>query len=148
MNRPIALLSALLLGVAPIAALAQSQIQHQPPSTAPQSSGAPAAQQPMQNNQQPGPDDSDVGPNAQGNPGESKPGTAGALNPATAEKSPQQVQQVQEALNQSGEQVKVDGIWGPRTSQALRVFQQKNGLQPSGQLDDQTMQKLNIASGD
>ena len=61
--------------------------------------------------------------------------------------SSDQVRKVQSALKDNGEHVKVDGIWGPRTSQALRDYQQKNGLQASGQLDDQTKQKLNVNPG-
>jgi len=59
-------------------------------------------------------------------------------------RSPDEVRKVQSALNQNGEDVKVDGRWGPQTSQALRDYQQKNGLQVSGQLDEQTKQKLNV----
>ncbi len=59
--------------------------------------------------------------------------------------SRQEVQQVQQALEQNGEHVRADGILGPRTRQALRDYQQKNGLQASGQLDQQTLQKLNVA---
>lgn len=80
------------------------------------------------------------------NPGSSEATTAGqsATNEMSGKPSRSEVRQVQAALNQSGERVKVDGKWGPRTSQALRDYQQKNGLQASGQLDDATMQKLNI----
>ena len=59
-------------------------------------------------------------------------------------RSPDEVRKVQSALNENGEDVKVDGRWGPQTSQALRDYQQKNGLQASGHLDDQTKQKLNV----
>ena len=88
------------------------------------------------------------------NPGSSEATTAGqsgtgttaemSTNEMSGKPSRSEVRQVQAALNQSGERVKVDGKWGPRTSQALRDYQQKNGLQASGQLDDATMQKLNI----
>ena len=54
------------------------------------------------------------------------------------------VSKLQQALNDNGESVKVDGVMGPSTEKALRSYQQKNGLQASGQLDDQTRQKLNL----
>jgi murein L,D-transpeptidase YcbB/YkuD len=63
---------------------------------------------------------------------------------ASRARSPDEVRKVQSALNENGEDVKVDGRWGPQTSQALRDYQQKNGLQASGHLDDQTKQKLNV----
>jgi hypothetical protein len=63
---------------------------------------------------------------------------------ASGARSPNEVRKVQSALNENGEDVKVDGRWGPQTSQALRDYQQKNGLQASGHLDDQTKQKLNV----
>ncbi len=40
---------------------------------------------------------------------------------------------------------KVDGIDGPHTQQALKQFQQKNGLQQTGQLDEETQAKLGIS---
>jgi len=54
------------------------------------------------------------------------------------------VLKLQQALNDNGESVKVDGVMGPNTEKALRDYQQKNGLQASGQLDSQTRQKLNL----
>jgi peptidoglycan hydrolase-like protein with peptidoglycan-binding domain len=61
--------------------------------------------------------------------------------------SQREVRQIQAALRRSGERVKVDGRWGPKTSAALRDYQQKNGLQASGELDDATLQKLNVRTG-
>ncbi len=152
MNRSIALISAaLLLGAAPAAALAQSNTQQQPPAgtyhtqqqpsagtyQAPGASGT-QRQMPTQNQ--------NLNGSASGtNPHASMPGMSGEN---AAAKSPEEVQRVQAALNQKGERVKVDGVWGPQTAEAVRDFQKKNGLQPSGQLDDQTLQKLNVASGE
>jgi peptidoglycan hydrolase-like protein with peptidoglycan-binding domain len=56
------------------------------------------------------------------------------------------VSKLQQALNDNGESVKVDGVMGPETENALKDYQQKNGLQASGQLDSQTRQKLNLGS--
>lgn len=55
------------------------------------------------------------------------------------------VKQVQEKLSQQGYEVgPVDGIFGPKTQQALRKFQQDKGVQPTGQIDQQTMTALGI----
>jgi len=55
------------------------------------------------------------------------------------------VKAIQAALNGKGEQVTVDGLWGPKTRAALKDFQQKNGLQATGHADKATLQKLNIS---
>lgn len=55
------------------------------------------------------------------------------------------VKQVQEKLSQQGYDVgPVDGIFGPKTQQALRKFQEDKGGQPTGQIDQQTMAALGI----
>jgi peptidoglycan DL-endopeptidase CwlO len=83
------------------------------------------------------------------------PATAGASTTAassTPASSPhhammhsKHVKAIQAALNQNGEQLSVDGKWGPKTHGALMDFQQKNGLKATGHADKATMQKLNIA---
>jgi murein L,D-transpeptidase YcbB/YkuD len=40
----------------------------------------------------------------------------------------------------------IDGIHGPRTSAAVREFQTKEGLKVTGQLDADTMAKLNLST--
>jgi N-acetylmuramoyl-L-alanine amidase len=40
----------------------------------------------------------------------------------------------------------VDGKFGPLTAQALRKYQQSNGLRQTGRLDAQTASKLGVAS--
>jgi len=54
------------------------------------------------------------------------------------------VRRVQQALSQEGHDLQVDGKWGPNTQDALRKFQEKRGLQPTGQLTDETMAALDI----
>lgn len=55
------------------------------------------------------------------------------------------VRQVQEKLSQQGYDVgPIDGIFGPRTEQAVRKFQEDKGVQPTGQIDQQTMAALGI----
>lgn len=59
--------------------------------------------------------------------------------------SPDLVKQAQEKLSALGKDVGTpDGQLGAKTQQALQEFQQENGLQPSGQLDSQTLAALDI----
>ena len=58
----------------------------------------------------------------------------------------EQVMALQQKLNERAYSAgRVDGLWGPDTSAAVRNFQQKNGLPPTGQLDPGTMQAIGIA---
>jgi Ca2+-binding EF-hand superfamily protein len=59
--------------------------------------------------------------------------------------SAQLVRNVQDKLNAKGVDAgPVDGIWGPRTHQGVREFQEKQGLKPTGQLNGQTLAALGI----
>jgi peptidoglycan hydrolase-like protein with peptidoglycan-binding domain len=56
-----------------------------------------------------------------------------------------EVRHMQEALNRAGFAAgRDDGIMGPRTQQALRAFQEDNGLHPTGTADKQTIVALSI----
>jgi peptidoglycan DL-endopeptidase CwlO len=55
------------------------------------------------------------------------------------------VKAIQDALNKNGEQLTVDGHWGPKTRSALMDFQQKNGLKATGHFDKATREKLNVS---
>jgi peptidoglycan hydrolase-like protein with peptidoglycan-binding domain len=58
------------------------------------------------------------------------------------------VRQVQERLASEGfNPGPVDGRLGQQTQQGLKDFQQSKGLEPSGQLDGQTIAALGIESG-
>lgn len=58
------------------------------------------------------------------------------------------VRRAQQALARGGFDVgPIDGILGPRTQKALRGFQQRRGLVPSGQLDTDTRKALDAAGG-
>ena len=59
--------------------------------------------------------------------------------------SSESVRHIQEALNERGHDLEVDGKWGPQTSSAIREFQQKEGLEATGQLDNATQQALGVA---
>jgi peptidoglycan hydrolase-like protein with peptidoglycan-binding domain len=59
--------------------------------------------------------------------------------------SPQLVRSVQQSLEAKGIDVgPVDGIWGPKTHQALQQFQEKQGLDATGQLNARTLEALGI----
>jgi hypothetical protein len=56
------------------------------------------------------------------------------------------VRRLQEALNQQGHDVgEVDGLWGPQTASALREFQEAQGLEASGEPDEETIAALGLS---
>lgn len=57
------------------------------------------------------------------------------------------VRQIQTELKNQGQNVQVDGIMGPNTQQALRQFQEQQGISPSGQVDSQTLAALGVSEG-
>lgn len=54
------------------------------------------------------------------------------------------VRQLQQALNEAGHDIAVDGMWGPETQSAVRQFQQQLGLQATGEPDQQTLAALGV----
>jgi peptidoglycan hydrolase-like protein with peptidoglycan-binding domain len=67
--------------------------------------------------------------------------------PAQQPLSADTIRQVQQTLQQQGiYHSGVDGVWGPRTEAAVRSFQQKNNINPTGQLDQPTLASLNIGN--
>ncbi|RFA29058.1 hypothetical protein CAI21_11510 [Alkalilimnicola ehrlichii] len=52
--------------------------------------------------------------------------------------------QLQQALNQEGQDIAEDGIWGPETEEALSQYQQDQGIDATGQLDAETLAQLNL----
>jgi peptidoglycan hydrolase-like protein with peptidoglycan-binding domain len=57
------------------------------------------------------------------------------------------VREAQEALQKKGYDVgQIDGVMGPKTSAALREFQQAQGLTASGSLDQKTLSALDVQS--
>jgi peptidoglycan hydrolase-like protein with peptidoglycan-binding domain len=59
------------------------------------------------------------------------------------------VREVQQTLNQRGfERLGVDGMMGPRTQAAVRAFQRSQRLEPTGQLNRQTLIALGLQRPD
>ncbi|HEY4250906.1 MAG TPA: peptidoglycan-binding domain-containing protein [Roseomonas sp.] len=57
--------------------------------------------------------------------------------------------QVQERLRQSGAYTgRADGVWGPDSQAALERFQQRNGLQATGQINQVTARTLGLSTAD
>ena len=54
------------------------------------------------------------------------------------------VADLQKMLVRKGWAIATDGAFGPKTEQAVREFQQKNGLKVTGQIDTDTLNKLMI----
>jgi peptidoglycan hydrolase-like protein with peptidoglycan-binding domain len=80
--------------------------------------------------------------------GQSQSASGGATqSKAGQQMSAQTIKQVQEKLKAAGYDVQVDGIMGPKTQAALKEYQQKQGLQASGQLDQQTLAALGVSEG-
>ena len=79
---------------------------------------------------------------------ESTGGAAGksdTMKPGTMKS--EQVKAVQQALKDKGHDPgEVDGAMGPKTQAALRDYQQKEGLKPTGTTDAETMAKLTAAA--
>jgi peptidoglycan hydrolase-like protein with peptidoglycan-binding domain len=70
--------------------------------------------------------------------------STGASASSSAQSDPETIRQVQEQLSQKGEHVSVDGKMGPQTRAALKKFQQKEGLQATGRLDQKTLAALGV----
>ena len=57
--------------------------------------------------------------------------------------SSKKVESAQQALNtKANAQLKVDGVYGPKTREAVKSFQQSHGLKATGQLDQNTTKAL------
>jgi peptidoglycan hydrolase-like protein with peptidoglycan-binding domain len=66
---------------------------------------------------------------------------------ASANLNQDEIRQAQQALNQKGFNVgRPDGLMGPKTENVIKEFQQKQGLNATGQLDDQTLAALGVSA--
>ena len=54
------------------------------------------------------------------------------------------VERIQTALNGAGATLTVDGRWGPKTTAAMRAFQQQHNLKVTGRPDKETLEALGI----
>ncbi len=54
------------------------------------------------------------------------------------------IRQVQQTLNQRGVKVATDGLMGPGTQAAIKTFQQSEKLEPTGNLNRQTLAALGL----
>lgn len=60
----------------------------------------------------------------------------------------QTVRQVQQKLKDEGHEVgQIDGIMGPKTQAALKEYQKQEGMDASGQLDQETLSSLGVEAG-
>ncbi len=53
-----------------------------------------------------------------------------------------EVQRLQIGLAKSGHEIAIDGIWGKKTTEALRAFQKEHGLKVTGFINTATMKAL------
>jgi peptidoglycan hydrolase-like protein with peptidoglycan-binding domain len=57
--------------------------------------------------------------------------------------TPDRVMKVQQALHRKGfDAGPIDGILGPMTKEAVRKYQERYGMNPSGEIDNQTLYAL------
>lgn len=55
------------------------------------------------------------------------------------------ISEIQQSLNNRGFHAgNVDGLWGPKTKAGLMNFQRARGLDPTGQMDTETMYELGM----
>lgn len=81
------------------------------------------------------------------NGGSGPTGSARSTGGNSPAMSPGRVRSVQQALNDKGASLKVDGVWGRHSRQALSDFQKNQGLTVSGRLDKETSDKLGLPQG-
>lgn len=66
---------------------------------------------------------------------------------SASELTPQMIRRVQADLKREGlYKGRVDGKWGPQSQSAVTQFQQNRGLQATGNLDEPTLQAMNITT--
>lgn len=78
---------------------------------------------------------------------QSRAGVGGASADQTAQitSNTEAVRQIQQALQEEGHDIQVDGVWGPNTQQALRDFQEQQGqTQATGEPNQETLQALDV----
>jgi peptidoglycan hydrolase-like protein with peptidoglycan-binding domain len=87
--------------------------------------------------------------------GDNKQSQSGMSEPSARQEQSQQqstapgveqetIKQAQEKLSSKGHDVQADGVLGPKTQAALKEFQEKEGIQASGRLDQETLSALGV----
>ncbi|OGW49164.1 MAG: hypothetical protein A2078_04325 [Nitrospirae bacterium GWC2_57_9] len=77
---------------------------------------------------------------------QSQSGSEQQMSQGAMTQDPATVKQVQQALsNQGFDPGPADGKWGSKSQGALKKFQQSQGMQASGQLDQQTLASLGVS---
>jgi peptidoglycan hydrolase-like protein with peptidoglycan-binding domain len=72
---------------------------------------------------------------------------AGTSGTQTGELSPSMIRKVQQNLKQAGlYNARVDGVWGPQTEAAVRDYQQQHNMNATGELDQQTLDAMNLGT--
>ncbi len=72
-------------------------------------------------------------------------GAAGEQRLAAEQLNSAQVRELQQNLQEQGvDPGPVDGIWGPQTEQALTQFQQQEGIAATGEVNEETLEALDI----
>jgi peptidoglycan hydrolase-like protein with peptidoglycan-binding domain len=62
--------------------------------------------------------------------------------------SKDEIRNIQQSLNRMGFNAgDVDGVWGSETKEALKTFQQRQGLESTGEVDQQTLAALGVGGG-
>jgi len=74
----------------------------------------------------------------------SEPTTQIPTTSQTHDFTAKQVEHLQLALTRSGHEVAVDGIWGKKTTEALRAFQKERGLKVTGFVNPATVKALPV----
>ena len=74
--------------------------------------------------------------------------SSGARAEVVSGRSYTQIREIQQELKSRGlYEGKIDGDMGPRTKEAIIAFQRKQGLQPTGQIDNRTFSALGVNLG-
>ncbi|HEY1723590.1 MAG TPA: peptidoglycan-binding domain-containing protein [Magnetospirillaceae bacterium] len=71
-----------------------------------------------------------------------KPAPQAMKTSAKATMSRTHVEHIQTALSQGGEHIAIDGVWGPKTTAAVKEFQKTHDLKVTGHLDTETLKAL------
>lgn len=97
-----------------------------------------AGAQEQASGQQPGYQDAQQAQQMQGQP------SMGMGQEAQIQLQDSHIREIQQALQDEGQDVSVDGVWGSQTAQALQQFQQEQGLDASGELNFATLDALGV----